>query len=235
MKTGNMEKELIRLENIWKIYNEGRPHEVRAVSDISLKIEKGSFTVFSGPSGSGKTTLISIAGTIDRPSRGRLFYDGTEITDFSDIALSRLRRKRVGFVFQDFNLIQRLSAWENVSIPLIPQGISENERKQRALQLLNTLNLSERVYHTPEQLSGGEQQRVAIARALVNNPEIIILDEPTSNIDSDTAFLLINILKGLKQEGKTILASSHEKDFINSADTVVQLVRGSLIAAQEVG
>lgn len=220
--------EFIRCAGIWKIYNEAKPHEVRALVDVSFVVEKGSFTIFNGPSGSGKTTLISIIGAIDRPSRGRAYLDGKDITDFSDVTLALLRRKRIGFVFQNFNLIPRLSAWENVSAPLIPQGIREKDRKYSAMQLLDKIGLSDRVHHAPEELSGGEQQRVAIARALVNNPDIIILDEPTSNIDAEAASLLIDILKGLKAEGKTILISSHDEGLFVNADIIFEIRHGHL-------
>lgn len=220
---------LIQCEGIWKIYNEGRSHEVSALVDVSLVVEKCSFTVFNGPSGSGKTTLISIIGTIDRPTRGRLILDGKDVTGFSDVALSRVRRHRTGFVFQNFNLIPGLSAWENVSTPLIPQGVRERERRDRAMHLLSKLGLSDRAHHTAEEMSGGEQQRVAIARALVNDPAIIILDEPTSNIDSESASLLMEILEKLQKEGKTIIASSHDEVLIDHADTVHMLKKGFII------
>ena len=221
---------LIQCEGIWKIYNEGKSHEVSALIDINLEMDKCSFTVFNGPSGSGKTTLISIIGTMDRPGRGRLIHDGKDVTDFSDIALSRLRREKIGFVFQNFNLIPGLSAWENVAMPLIPQGVGERVRRSSAMNLLSKLGLSDRVNHRAEEMSGGEQQRVAIARALVNDPVIIILDEPTSNIDSESASLLMEILKKLQEEGKTILASSHDEDLIRHADRVHLLKKGCIFS-----
>lgn len=221
---------LIRCENIWKIYNEGRPYEVRALEDVSLKIEKGAFVIFSGPSGSGKTTLISIIGAIDRQTRGRVYLDGRDITKLSDVAVSALRRRKIGFVFQNFNLIQGLSAWENVSAPLVPTGMGEKERKQKAMQLLEKVGLSNRSHHKPEEMSGGEQQRVAIARSLVNDPGVIILDEPTSNIDVDAISLLADILKGLRTDGKTILMSSHDDIMLKDADLIHALKRGRLIS-----
>ncbi|MCL4456290.1 MAG: ABC transporter ATP-binding protein [Nitrospirae bacterium] len=219
----------IRCECVWKIYNEAKPYEVRALEDVSLNIEKDSFVIFTGPSGSGKTTLISIIGCIDRQTRGRVYIDGKDLTDLSDIALSSLRQKRTGFVFQNFNLIQGLPAWENVSMPLIPMGIKENNRKHTAIHLLKRVGLSERHEHSPEEMSGGEQQRVAIARALVNNPDIIILDEPTSNIDVDAVGLLIDILSDLKREGKTILMASHDENMLKNADIIHELKRGRLV------
>jgi putative ABC transport system ATP-binding protein len=220
--------DLIRCKGVWKIYNEGRPHEVIALSDVKLCIKKGSITIFTGPSGSGKTTLMSIIGTIERPSRGTVYLDGRELTVLSDVALSLLRRRRIGFVFQDFNLIPRLPALKNVSYPLIPEGISTGERRKRAYHILDTLGLSERVNHIPEELSGGEQQRVAIARALVNDPDILILDEPTSNIDQETAQEIVSLLKNLKREGKTIILSTHDGDLIADADAVYKISKGRI-------
>jgi len=223
---------LIQCEGIWKIYNEGKSHEVSALVDVSLVLKKCSFTVFNGPSGSGKTTLISIIGTMNRPDRGRLFHDGKDITEFSDIALSLLRREKIGFVFQNFNLIPGLSAWENVATPLIPQGISERERRDRAMHLLSKLGLSDRAHHTAEEMSGGEQQRVAIARALVNDPDIVILDEPTSNIDKESVSGLMDILNNLKAQGRTIIVSTHEEDLFGKADMVYELRKGSISGLQ---
>ncbi|MBI4848569.1 MAG: ABC transporter ATP-binding protein [Nitrospirae bacterium] len=227
-ESGVRRDELIRCEGVWKIYNEGRPHEVQALADVSLEIKKGSFTILNGPSGSGKTTLLALLGTMDRPSRGGIFMKGKDITGFSDTALSTLRRDSIGFVFQNFNLIPRLSAWENVSTPLIPAGVSEKGRRDRAMVLLEKLGLADRASHAPEELSGGEQQRVAIARALINNPEIIILDEPTSNIDAEATDILIDILKNLKSDSKTLLVSTHDQVLRPHADTVFELKRGRL-------
>ena len=225
-------EEFIRCDGIWKVYNEGKLHEVRALADVSLTIGKGSLTVFRGPSGSGKTTLISIIGTIDRPSRGWISFDGKRITDFSDVALSRLRRKRIGFVFQNFSLIPRLAAWENVSTPLIPLGIRERERRHMAMQMLGTLGLADRANHAPEELSGGEQQKIAIARAMINDPDTVILDEPTSNIDAETVSLLVDFLENLKSAGKTIIVSSHEKDLFKNADVVFKLKKGRIAGVE---
>ncbi|HBH62701.1 MAG TPA: lipoprotein-releasing system ATP-binding protein LolD [Nitrospiraceae bacterium] len=219
---------MVRCEGIWKIYNEGKPYEVRALSDLCLTISRGSFTIIGGPSGSGKTTLISIMGTIERPSRGGISIDGKNIAGFSDVALSSLRRKRIGFVFQDYNLIPGLCAWENVSVPLVPEGIPIRERKDRATGLLETLGLAERAEHSPEEMSGGERQRVAIARALVNNPDIVILDEPTSSIDKESVSGLLDIMKGLKAQGRTIIVSTHEERLLGNADIVYELIKGRL-------
>lgn len=219
---------MIGCEGIWKVYCEGRPYEVVALRDITLSIAKGSITVFQGPSGSGKTSLLSIIGAIDRPSRGMVYIDGKNISDLSENSLTLIRR-RMGFVFQQFNLIPGLRAWQNVAIPLIPLSIDEKERKRMSDQLLDMMGLSHRIDHRPEEMSGGEQQRVAIARALINDPDILILDEPTSNIDFETAELIIQILRELNLKGKTIILSTHDENIADYANAVYTLKRGELV------
>ena len=219
---------ILRVENLSKWYNAGRPDKVRAIEDISLEVYENQYAVLYGPSGSGKTTLLSLIGTLDRPTQGRIFLYGRDITQFSDIELSRIRRQTVGFVFQSFNLFAGLSAWENVSYPLIPMGVPTTERFERAKSLLERLGLGDRLDHSPEELSGGEQQRVAIARALVNHPRILIADEPTSNIDTDSVGNLLEILTRLKEEGKTIIVSSHDPVIKSRAEILFTLVRGRL-------
>ena len=221
---------ILRAENLSKWYNAGRPDEVRAVEDISLEIYENQYAVLYGPSGSGKTTLLSLIGTLDRPTRGQIFLYGRDITQFSDLELSRIRRQTIGFVFQSFNLFSGLSAWENVSYPLIPMGVTTTERFERAKSLLERLGLGDRLDHSPEELSGGEQQRVAIARGLVNHPHILIADEPTSNIDTDSVERLLEIFAGLKEEGKTIIVSSHDPVIKSRAEVLFTLGRGRLKA-----
>ncbi|MCZ7621072.1 MULTISPECIES: ABC transporter ATP-binding protein [Candidatus Kuenenia] len=216
------------MENIRKWYNANTKHEVRAVEEVNLTIAKNSFVVLKGPSGSGKTTLLNIIGTLDRPTTGKVFINEEEITAFSDIALSVLRREKIGFIFQDFMLIPRLPSWENVSYPLIPVGIGTKERFKRAKTLLDMMDLGERVTHTPEELSGGQQQRVAIARALINNPGIIIADEPTSNIDEETCVKLMNTLIELKNRGATIVVAAHDPRFKEIADETFTMRNGRL-------
>lgn len=216
------------MENIRKWYNANTKHEVRAVEEVNLTIAKNSFVVLKGPSGSGKTTLLNIIGTLDRPTTGKVFINEEEITAFSDIALSVLRREKIGFIFQDFMLIPRLPSWENVSYPLIPVGIGTKERFKRAKTLLDMMDLGERVTHTPEELSGGQQQRVAIARALINNPGIIIADEPTSNIDEETCVKLLNTLIELKNRGATIVVAAHDPRFKEIADETFTMRNGRL-------
>jgi len=216
---------MISCHEIWKVYNKGKPYEVIALQDISLLVEDGSFVAIQGPSGSGKTSLLSILGAIDRPSNGKVFINDIEITSLSEEGLTNIRR-RIGFVFQQFNLIPRLRAWENVAIPLIPLGVDEKTRKKKAFQLLEMVGLHERVFHRPEEMSGGEQQRIAIARALIKDPLILILDEPTSNIDIETAETILFILKEMRSKGKTIIISTHDEKVTGIADKVFMLKKG---------
>src|SRR3970040_2693482 len=221
-------KSIIRAERLYKSYNCHTRHEVHAVQNINLEIKKNCFVVLHGPSGSGKTTLLNILGTLDRPTDGKVFMSGEEITSFSDIALSRLRREKIGFIFQDFHLIPRLTSWENVSYPLIPVGISPKKRFERAKILLEKMELGDRLDHSPEELSGGQQQRVAIARALVNSPEIIIAEEPTSNIDDETSDHILQLLTELKARGVTMLVATHDVNFEKIADVVYKMKNGRI-------
>ncbi len=218
----------IRCKEVTKVYKIEKTYRVDALSDITLSIPEASIVLIKGPSGSGKTTLLSILATIEKPTSGRVYFFDKDITRYSESALSRLRRQYIGIVFQDFYLIPRLTAWENVSYPLIPLGIKTSERRNRAISILDRLGLKDRIMHTPEQLSGGERQRLSIARALINNPEVIFLDEPTSNIDSVTARYIIDLLKELREQGKTIVLSSHDGDLISEADQVFNLKNGRL-------
>jgi len=219
---------ILKTEEVSKWYNIGKSDEVRAVEKISLEIMENQSVVLYGPSGSGKTTLLGLMGTIDRPTGGRILLHGKDVTLFSDLELSRIRRETIGIVFQSFNLFSGISAWENVSYPLIPMGVKAKQRFERASVLLERLGLDDRVYHSPEELSGGQQQRVAIARALINNPQTLIADEPTSNIDADAVKKLLEILAELKKEGKTIIISSHDPVFRNHGDVHFNLDRGRL-------
>lgn len=224
---------IIKTEKLTKLYNPNTSYEVKALWDVDIEIKKGHIVIFSGPSGSGKTTLISLLGAIDRPTKGKSFLMGEELTAMSDVALSRLRRETIGFVFQSFNLIPRLSALDNVAFPLIPMGISLKERHRRASELLHRFQMGERVHHTPEELSGGQQQRVAIARALINNPHVIIADEPTSNIDAEAVRYLTETLYGLKKEGRTIIISTHDQSLFNLADVIYDVKNGEITGMRE--
>lgn len=224
---------IIKTEKLTKLYNPNTSYEVKALWDVDVEIKKGHIVIFSGPSGSGKTTLISLLGAIDRPTKGKSFLMGEELTAMSDVALSRLRRETIGFVFQSFNLIPRLSALDNVAFPLIPMGISLKERHRRASELLHRFQMGERMHHTPEELSGGQQQRVAIARALINNPHVIIADEPTSNIDAEAVRYLTETLYGLKKEGRTIIISTHDQSLFNLADVIYDVKNGEITGMRE--
>jgi len=224
-----MRDPIIRTEKVDKFYYSGKPEEVRALTQINLEIFKNQFVLIRGPSGSGKTTLLNLISTIDRPTRGRIFLYGEDLSRYSDAELSRIRQKRIGLIFQNFNLLSRLPAWENVSFPLLPLGVQEKDRRARSLEILARLGLEKRANHSPEQMSGGEQQRVAIARALINDPEIIMADEPTSNIDAESIRTLLDTFIELKKQGKTIIVSSHDPIFLNYCDGTLSLKDGNLV------
>ena len=228
-------KPIIQARNVSKWFNRGRANEVCAVDRVSLEVMENQWVVLYGPSGSGKTTLLGILGTLDRPTEGEILLDGRNLTRYSDAALSQIRRLDIGFVFQSFNLISGLSARENVAYPLVPTGMSKAARFERADAVLEKLGLGDRIHHSPEELSGGEQQRVAIARALINDPRILIADEPTSNIDEESAATLLTIFDELLNEGKTLLVSSHDPIFRDRGDVVFSLKRGKLSDSQERG
>lgn len=224
---------IIRIEKVDKFYYLGKPEEVRALNQVALEIFKNRIVLFRGPSGSGKTTLLNLISTIDRPTKGRIFLFGEDISKYSDVGLSRIRQKRIGLIFQNFNLLPRLSAWENVAFPLLPLGVLEKERQKRSVEILIQLKLEKRVNHPPEQMSGGEQQRVAIARALINDPEIIMADEPTSNIDAESVKNLLEIFTDLKRKGKTIIVSSHDPIFLDFSETIFFLKDGNLMKIEQ--
>ena len=220
---------IIRTEKIDKIYYRGRPEEVRALHQIDLEIPKNRLVLIRGPSGSGKTTLLNVISTIDRPTKGRILLHEEDVSKYSDVQLSRIRQKTIGLIFQNFNLLPRLPAWENVAFPLLPLGVMEKERRRRSMEMLTQLKLEKRIDHSPEQMSGGEQQRVSIARALINDPEIVIADEPTSNIDAESITILLDILMDLKRKGKTIIVSSHDPVFLDFSETIFLLKDGKLV------
>jgi putative ABC transport system ATP-binding protein len=224
---------IIRTEKVDKIYYQGRPEEVLALHQINLEILKNRFVLIRGPSGSGKTTLLNVISTIDRPTKGRILLHGEDVSQYSDVQLSRIRQKTVGLIFQNFNLLARLPAWENVAFPLLPIGILEKERRRRSVEMLIQLKLEKRVDHPPERMSGGEQQRVAIARALINDPEIVIADEPTSNIDAESIKILLDIFMGLKSKGKTIIVCSHDPIFLSYCETTFLLKDGRLMNVEQ--
>lgn len=219
---------LFETRNLCKYYRGGSRAEVRALDDVSLSIPRGSLTALAGPSGSGKTTLLALLGALERPTRGQVFFDAKELSDCSDAALARMRR-RMGFVFQDFALIPNLSAEDNITYPLIPRGFSRSERQKRACEALSRLGMDDKLTSRTAELSGGEQQRIALARALAGDPEVILADEPTSSLDAETAQILQAIFKELHAAGKTIVLSSHDPAVICLATQVHQLQRGRLV------
>jgi len=206
---------------------------IEALRGIDLEVAKGEFVALVGPSGSGKSTLLNLVGGLDHPTGGELWVNGIELSASKEKALTEHRRRRVGFVFQSFNLLPRLTAVENVAVPLMFIGVPEQERLQRAGNLLMQVGLQRRMDHRPAQLSGGEQQRVAIARALVNQPAIILADEPTGNIDSATGSEIMDLLRRLNREqGVTLLLVTHDPDAASFADRVVQLRDGQIAGAE---
>lgn len=200
---------LIELESVAKYYEMGESI-VRALDKINVNVEQGDFVAIMGPSGSGKSTAMNLVGSLDLPTQGRIFLNGKNIAHLEESELAQLRGKEIGFIFQSFNLIPNLTAKENVMLPMLFQGISREEREHKAEELLKLVGLSDRMNHYPNQLSGGQQQRVAIARSLVNDPQVILADEPTGNLDSRTEESIMNFLDDLNKKGKTIIMVTHE-------------------------
>ena len=221
---------IIKLENVWKIYKLGKM-EFPILKGISLDIAPGAFVVILGPSGSGKSTMLNMVGCLDLPTKGKVFLDGQDISKMSEDQLANVRSKKIGFVFQQFNLLHNLNALENVMVPMIFQGKSEKERIERGKSLLASLGLEDRMTHKPMELSGGEQQRIAILRSLANNPEIIVADEPTGNLDSTTGKRIMEILIDLhKNEKKTIIVVTHDPTITNYSSQIVHIKDGQLIS-----
>jgi len=216
---------MLELENITKVYKAGQT-EVPALRGISCRIESGEMVSIIGPSGSGKSTLMNIIGCLDKPTSGRYLLDGTEVSELNDNQLAEIRNKKIGFVFQSFNLLSRTTALANVELPLIYGGASN--RRQRALQGLESGGLAHRVTHRPSELAGGEQQRVAIARALVNNPSLILADEPTGNLDTRTSQEIMSIFKKLNEQGMTIVLVTHEPDIAAYTRRTIKLRDGQI-------
>ncbi len=232
-----MTDEIIRMEGLSKIYDTGEI-QVEALKSIDLTIHKGEFIAIMGASGSGKSTLMNIIGCLDRPTEGHYYLESIDVKEKSDNELSAVRNKQIGFVFQSFNLISRTSALKNVELPMVYGRISAEERKERALELLKNVGLEDRAQHMPNELSGGQKQRVAIARALANKPHIILADEPTGNLDSQSSIEIMEIFCRLNREGNTVIIVTHERDIAEFTHRIITFKDGHIIkdeVTKEVG
>ncbi|MDD2969941.1 MAG: ABC transporter ATP-binding protein [Lachnospiraceae bacterium] len=218
---------LIEINEMCKIYNPGE-NEVRALDHISVKIKKNEFVAIIGQSGSGKSTLMNMLGCLDIPTSGSYYLNGQDVSALTDDELSDIRNLEIGFIFQGFNLIQNLTAFENVELPLIYRGVSKKERHELSLKALDKVNLSNRIHHKPSEMSGGQQQRVAIARAIAQAPPVILADEPTGNLDSNSSKEIMNILKGLHAEGSTVILITHDNSIAEQADRIINIIDGRI-------
>jgi putative ABC transport system ATP-binding protein len=225
-----IESPLIKLENVWKVYQLGKV-ELPVLKGINLEIFPGNFVVILGPSGSGKSTLLHIIGLLDTPTKGKVFLRDEDTSQLSEDELAQIRGKKIGFIFQQFNLLPNLTALENVMIPMVFQGITEKERTERAEFLLESVGLKERILHRPFELSGGEQQRIAIARSLSNNPEVIVADEPTGNLDSTTGQKIMETLINLhEKEQKTMIVVTHDPTIADYSEQIINIKDGKLVS-----
>nr|MBA4405628.1 lipoprotein-releasing system ATP-binding protein LolD [Nanoarchaeum sp.] len=223
-----MKNDIIRIENVWKKYDMGSVEPLVVLKEINLTIKRGEFVAITGPSGSGKSTMVNIVGALDKPSWGSVYLDDENISKMSESSLAFLRGKTIGFIFQQFNLLPNLSALENVMLPM--EIIDQDEKKSRetAEKLLTKLGLGDRINHKPNELSGGQQQRVAIARSLANDPEVIIADEPTGNLDSKTGKFIMDFLGELNSNGKTVILITHDLDLVKYAKRIVYIKDGRI-------
>ena len=223
---------MLVLTDVIKRYKMGEQY-VNALNGVSLQIERGEYIAIMGPSGSGKSTMMNILGFLDVPDKGEYIFDGQKITGMSEKELAFVRNRRVGFIFQTFNLLPRETALENVELPMIYSGISRIKRFETAKKLLNMVGLGERINHRPNELSGGERQRVAIARALVNNPDIILADEPTGNLDTKTGNEIMSILDNLNKQGKTVVLVTHDPEIAEHSDRIIHIRDGKIIGEEK--
>ncbi|APC38970.1 ABC transporter ATP-binding protein [Clostridium estertheticum] len=219
---------MIEVKDVLKRYITG-DIDFTALKSVSLKIEKGEFTAIMGPSGSGKSTFMNILGCLDRMDSGTYFLNGLDVSNLEDNQLALIRNKEIGFVFQAFNLLPRISVLENVMLPMLYAGIPAKERKDRALIALEKVGLSDRIKHRPNEISGGQKQRVAIARAMVNNPAVIMADEPTGNLDTKSSIEIMKIFQNLNADGATILMVTHEDDIAKCAKRIVRFLDGKIV------
>ncbi len=224
----NGKKEIMSLEDISRQYKMGRDVTVNALSGVSFTIKEGELVSIMGPSGSGKSTLMHIIGCLDKPTSGRYILDGDDVSKLNDNRLANIRNKRIGFVFQQFNLLARNTALHNVEVPLIYAGVGGRERLRRAREALTKVGLGDRIKHRPNELSGGQRQRVAIARALINNPSIILADEPTGNLDTTTGDEILGIFQQLNEEGNTVIVVTHERYVAEHASRIIHLLDGRI-------
>lgn len=225
--------EVIRLEDIMKTYIMG-DSTVHALNHVDVSIEVGEFVAIMGPSGSGKSTMMNILGCLDRPTSGKYFLDGKDVAGLNDDELAHTRNAKIGFVFQNFNLLPKLSAQVNVALPLVYAGVPEEERMERAKKALEAVGLGQRLDHRPNEMSGGQRQRVAIARALINNPAIVMADEPTGNLDTKSSYEIMDIFKGLNDMGKTIVMVTHEPDIGEQTKRILVMRDGQLTSDKAV-
>ncbi|VVB53695.1 putative ABC transporter ATP-binding protein [uncultured archaeon] len=223
---------IIDLDEVWKIYKMGDV-EVAALRGMSLEIYPREFVAIMGPSGSGKSTTMNMVGCLDVPTKGKIYLDGIDISSLHESDLAQIRGRKIGFVFQQFNLMPQLTAVENVMLPMIFQDAPTTEREKRAAELLKEVGLGHRLDHRPTELSGGEQQRVAIARALANNPPVVLADEPTGNLDSKSSYEIMGMLKDLNKDGKTIIVVTHEPDIAKYAERTIHIRDGQVVDAKE--
>jgi len=228
-------KAIVKVQSVKKAYRMGKVI-VPALRGVSFEVEEGEFLAVLGPSGSGKSTLLHLIGCLDRPDEGKIFIDGSDVLKLNDEELAELRLRKIGFVFQFFNLLPRLTAIRNVELPLLIAGVSEREARERAMEMLRLVGLEARVNHRPTELSGGEQQRVAIARALINNPKIVLADEPTGNLDTKSGWEIVQLMKRLnKERGQTFIVVTHDPHIAETADRILYLKDGLIEGEKRLG
>jgi len=220
---------VILCKDLWKIYNPGAPAEVQALRGVNLDIKRGEMVGIIGASGSGKSTLLNLIGALDKPTKGKIFIDGEDIQHMNENQLADLRRKKIGFVFQFFNLVGSLTALQNVELPMIFNGMPQSARRKRARELLTQMEIADKINQKPNELSGGQAQRIAIARALANNPPVILADEPTGNLDSKSGQNIIEIFKKLNKDNRTIIIVTHDSHIAKEAGKIVRVSDGKVM------